>query len=336
MTTRGFDAILDECRQRFRYYGIQKTLLGGERMNVARQFRRDGVGWRRSAALARVAADLQIGWGAMIAADIRLFEPGRGSHPSSCILSFDPYFDTHPDHFLRMADRMSVLRSYAPSDPVLSRFANILNEPSATAPTVRVPWVLSDGYVMWFTRSMIFRRFLPDGVLRCTILPVAAKPGAPSKNVTVPISCWPDELTSRPIRETIDAAHAPAEIRKPITPLQLAEDAREVLQYPRWAPSRGATMSVAPTDAVRLTTRCAARVREVAENSRLPNEWYLRLGGPFEASRLDITQFFDPQLDHLFEYHGVRVVFRKDMPPRVTLTVDHDVSSRSGFRITES
>ncbi len=132
-------------------------------------------------------------WGALVQANKHLFNPGPHDHPAMAIYSADPLFEHDPGRLQAIAHRLGELKGTTPSDPRERRLAEIITGEMERAMGWTVPESCTWGREVFSTAFMVFRRHLPDGVLRSGWFPLLAHPETQAVMI-VPSNYWPDEL----------------------------------------------------------------------------------------------------------------------------------------------
>jgi hypothetical protein len=146
--------------------------------------------YRRQGTLMREG---DIVWGALVQANAHLFQPGPDDHPAMAIHSEDPYFEDDPARLAAVARRLSELKGTTPDDPGERRWAEMITDEMERGMGWVAPKSCTGGRQVISTGFMVFRRHLPDGVLRCGWFPLLTHPETPAVMI-VPSKYWPPDL----------------------------------------------------------------------------------------------------------------------------------------------
>lgn len=135
----------------------------------------------------------EIVWGALVQANMNLFKPGPHDHPAMAIYSSDPLFEHDPGRLRAIAHRLGELKGTTPSDPAERRLAEMITDEMERGMGWTVPKACTGGREVTSTTFMVFRRHLPDRVLRSGWFPLLTHRETPAVMI-VPSNYWPGEL----------------------------------------------------------------------------------------------------------------------------------------------
>lgn len=135
----------------------------------------------------------QVYWGAMVQANILLFEVGREDHPALAVYGTDRTFDPCPERLHAIGQRLFSLKNTTPDNPQDRRFAAMITDEMERSLGWRVPKRHTAGREVFCSASMVFRTHLPGGILRAGWFPLLVHPDTPAIMI-VPRRFWPPEL----------------------------------------------------------------------------------------------------------------------------------------------
>lgn len=133
-----------------------------------------------------------VAWGAIVQANKLLFAPGNSDCPAQLLHSLDPHFDARPHQLGQVAERMYELKSTKQTDPRLQFVAERVTNEKDRAMNWRLPEDLTARDVR-ASIVMVFRKHLPNGVLKQRLLPVLTHPSTEALLI-VPFEFWPAEM----------------------------------------------------------------------------------------------------------------------------------------------
>jgi hypothetical protein len=146
--------------------------------------------YRRQGMLLREGS---IVWGALVQANLLLFEPGPEDHPAMAVYSSDSLFEDDPDRLVAIARRLFALKGTTPEDPGERRLAEMITDEMERGMGWAVPKSCTGGREVRSTTFMVFRRHLPGKVLSCSWFPLLTHPETPAVMI-VPWEYWPPDL----------------------------------------------------------------------------------------------------------------------------------------------
>jgi hypothetical protein len=134
----------------------------------------------------------RISWGAIVQANKLLFSPGTSDCPAQLLHSHDTHFDARPHQLGHVAERIYELKSTKPTDPRLQLVAERVTNEIDRAMNWRLPEDLTARDVR-ASIVMVFRKHLPNGVLKQRLVPVLTHPSTEAILI-VPFEFWPPEM----------------------------------------------------------------------------------------------------------------------------------------------
>lgn len=132
-------------------------------------------------------------WGALVQANMHLFSPGPHDHPAMVIHSPDPFFEDDPNRLRALGNRLFQLKNTTPASPDERRLAEMITDEMERGMGWTVPRACTGAREVTSTSVIVFRRHLPDRVLRCGWFPLLTHPETPAVMI-VPSNYRPDEL----------------------------------------------------------------------------------------------------------------------------------------------
>lgn len=132
-------------------------------------------------------------WGALVQANGNLFQSGPDDHPAMTTYSADPFFDNDPTRLGAIVNRLYQMKHTTPPDPGERRLAEMITDQMERGMGWVVPKSCTRGREVVSTSFMVFRRHLPDGILRCGWFPLLTHPETPAVMI-VPLRYWPPDL----------------------------------------------------------------------------------------------------------------------------------------------
>jgi hypothetical protein len=165
------------------------------------ELREGDNGWLRDDPLGAVL-DVQamllskgtVHWGALVQANLALFEPGTDDLPAALVYSRDAHFDARPQALRRIAVALAP-RSGNDAPPAIRAITARLEEGRDRFQNLEVPTILSGRKVLVSTFA-VFRQHLPGGVLAGrSWFPVLVHPYTHAIMI-VPRQFWPADLSA--------------------------------------------------------------------------------------------------------------------------------------------
>jgi hypothetical protein len=134
-------------------------------------------------------------WGAIIQANMLLFQQGAHSHPAEVIYSSDPFFDRSLHVLVDIARSLFLLKGTTPADLEKKPWAETLTDEMQRSMGRTVPKSLTDGRDVWGSTVMVIRAHVPGRRLQSSWLPLLRLDNCPFVMI-VPSRYWPDELVN--------------------------------------------------------------------------------------------------------------------------------------------
>lgn len=120
----------------------------------------------------RLVEEGAVVWGAIVQANMLMFEPGSTNLPGNVIYSASKRMDAHPYKYLEWAGELFSLKGKNIKDPQLRKFACDLADERGRGGRLDIPPALT-GQVQCYMNDIQFeRKHLPDGYLSTAFYPL--------------------------------------------------------------------------------------------------------------------------------------------------------------------
>jgi|GEM_PF-3508487 len=313
---------IQQCRLNWAQAIQSKSLFGKAKIDVAKCLRAAGLTRKTSNLLADIAGNGKVIWGAFVIANTGLLSPGKRDLPAGVLMSLDPYFDTHPLHLSKIAERAHTLRQIRSDRPEIENAARAILDDSFHESDQRLPWVLTDEHEVFFVSTVIQRAMLQGKPVTEKLMPFVINPDHHLANFLLPSIYWPHDVANlRFTTQNVDGK-ALGWRRHARSQAELDEDRRVALDRPYRPVTEMPKAQRFPAGHIAMTRAAELAVKNIVIEQQIPSPWYLRFGGPEDDSKLDITHAFDPELDRSIESHGVTIIVRKKYKFRTAFEVD--------------
>ncbi len=133
-------------------------------------------------------------WSHIVQANVAMFKPGRHDCPAVVVFSFDRRGYTDPEYLADVAHDLFALKHTKPGDPALAEMARLMTDELERFYGVRVPRSISPTFECFISVTLLFRKFLPNGHLRCSAFPTIVYPKPPHVAVVLPKKFWPRQM----------------------------------------------------------------------------------------------------------------------------------------------
>ncbi len=314
---RVYENLIEESRQRLRRFGWRWTLLGRRKDATSAVLRRRGADESQIDDFAKLIDEGTVYWGAIVQANPDLFEVGTVDLPANLVFSRSAYFDSHPEHLFRIARSLFKLKDTYPEEPVLRKAAAIVTDEHNCVSDWRLPYVLTNGHQVYLTSILLYRSWLPGRVLDFPVVPIVALARAVAGCMLAPKDCWPRGFRAGSL-PYLDCEEFES---LPVSKEAIDEDQEDAVRNPH-QPLRADHLIPGASDAVvSVTPSCAACIRKIAADSKLPRGWYVRVGGNENVYSLDISADAIPGDHEIVESAGLRIAFPRAIKRRLRGTV---------------
>ncbi len=135
----------------------------------------------------------RIVWGAMVQANVLIFELGPDNVPGNMIYSFDPRMDAMPQFLSDIAANLFNFKGESGAPSGVQNIANAMADEFERLMKVKLPPEIALDYEIFFTGDLFDRKHLKNGILASRILPMLAHPDMDATMI-VPHWYWPDSL----------------------------------------------------------------------------------------------------------------------------------------------
>ncbi|MEZ6186025.1 MAG: hypothetical protein R3F62_13570 [Planctomycetota bacterium] len=133
-------------------------------------------------------------WGAVVQANVALYEPGRHDHPAGLVYGpGEDYTDLVPA-LTELARELYLLKDTTPEGEDLRELAQAVTDELSRPARLRVPERLTRGPEAYLTTALLHRAHLPGGRLRGRLLPLLVAPEVTPWTFPLPGAFWSPEL----------------------------------------------------------------------------------------------------------------------------------------------
>lgn len=132
-------------------------------------------------------------WGALIQANVLLFEPGPDDCPAAILYSTDPQMD--PILLQEVASTLMQFKGKRVKNRELQHLGDHLKDEYVVDMKYPIPKDLTDGFPCYYTCIWVQRSHIAGGVLRGRLFPLLALPEETEATMVVHHEFWPDWFT---------------------------------------------------------------------------------------------------------------------------------------------
>ncbi len=284
-----YESWIIEIRNRIRNYGWRRTLLGRRKRDIGRETRREGIDESLHREYARLIEQGDVVWASIAQVNELLFDSNELDAPANILFSLDSYFDSRPNHLIRIAKKVQELKGTFPKEPALAKIAAVMTDEQNYILNWRLPYRVTDGHSVYIAHSLLHRSRLPNGGLPGPIIPLVVSKTPSISNMLAPLSCWPEDLVRDPSALSGDDCYAGKLASRRITEQQHLADTQDAIQHPHKRLVSDDVVPGASRQLLTLTPRCADFFKSIAAEGKLGKNWHVSLGGNADARTLDLS-----------------------------------------------
>lgn len=137
----------------------------------------------------------KIVWGSVVQASKPLYEAGQEDLPAQVVFSEYPMFERHPQELSKIADCLYELKGMQTDNKEIARFAEMMSNGLDRVFSAALPKAITrqNGFDVYTSVLMVFRKHLPQGVLHNGVLPLLIHQSTPVVMI-LPQVFWPEAL----------------------------------------------------------------------------------------------------------------------------------------------
>ncbi len=132
----------------------------------------------------------KIAIGAMVQANIMLFERGKEDCPANYLYSLDPYYMDHQDELLRLAESIYETRGEYGYRPSIQKLADILDDEYERIFAYKLPRDVTNGRDVYCTTIIVARDHLPQRKIVNRLVPMLVLEGEKPDAMILPHWYW--------------------------------------------------------------------------------------------------------------------------------------------------
>ena len=130
-------------------------------------------------------------WGQIVQANAKLFQTGDYDHPAAVVYSVDPHYDQHPQELALVAQHLFEQKGLQETARDLKEFSRIITDEYETVFNLRVPNAYTNERNVYYTSTMVPRKYLPDQKLSMSFFPYLVLPSSTEASMVLPSNYWP-------------------------------------------------------------------------------------------------------------------------------------------------
>ncbi len=242
-------------------------------------------------------------WAAVVQANAGMFSPGVIDLPGVTVYSADPFYETHPQDLLVIAQACGQFKNTEPASEEFRPLARRITDEYDPTLRMPLPLQLTDGREVFLGASMFHRKRLPGGFLCASLFPMVIAPESTEVNMVLPLRYWSKILIEVwPKLSEISMNH-----RTSSKALEIADAMEKHPVQPRVADWDTHTTPVFVTNAM------VVAFGRMIEEMKLDFHPLLSVGlHPDGARFASFVDGFDDRIECSFQSNGITVVVRKD------------------------
>lgn len=138
----------------------------------------------------RILKEGKVAIGALVQANVDLFEKGKENLPAGYIYSEDPFFLECPGELLGLADALFQTKGESGYHPSIQKLADLLADEYERIFGYKLPRDLLDGKEVYFTTVVVDRNHLPAKKIEGRLYPMLVLPGEEPDAILLPHWHW--------------------------------------------------------------------------------------------------------------------------------------------------
>ncbi|MDF1815475.1 MAG: hypothetical protein P1V20_24965 [Verrucomicrobiales bacterium] len=135
-----------------------------------------------------------ITWGYVVQANSLLYAKGTANYSGLLVYSIEDPGNTEPGELKRVADSLYQLKETTPDDEGLKPLARFMEDGFIRIFGFDVPASISPNLKCQLSSTVVTRKHLPEGFLKCSLMPILVLPDDPQIAMPLPSRYWPGDF----------------------------------------------------------------------------------------------------------------------------------------------